>query len=459
MPLKFYAIEHIPYVSKPVDREHQILNIYVKADNISRPDNPVLIRNFVGGYMSSLPVTPYGNDPYAGFLTEALAHDFVVVVPGTRGSRDMINGIYTGKAPASLVDLKAVIRFLRRNKEYGFFDTERIFSDGFSAGGALSALLGTTGNLPDYAPYLDELGAADERDDIFASICFCPITDLENADMAYEWNFGKITSFHARHVSVNADGQKEVSFPQVDFTEKEKELSQALSSRFAGYIHQLRLLRPESKEVLTLSDDRKSGSYFSYLCELLARSARTFLLHRNAESRSDYLRENDWLMPLVSSDSQVFTEDIFSSLIEKTSRKKTCPAFDSLDMSEKECILFGSEKDFSSHFDPLLYELLGSEEFHFSDRVGFAARLMNPMKHILEKKSDIAPHFYIRTGSMDTDTAYTTSMNLALALKTYSGCTDVDYQIAWDKPHSGDYSREELFQWMHSALKNRGEKH
>ena len=38
---------------------------------------------------------------------------------------------------------------------------------------------------PDYAPLLKAMGDANERDDVFASVCYCPITDLDNADMAY----------------------------------------------------------------------------------------------------------------------------------------------------------------------------------------------------------------------------------------------------------------------------------
>jgi hypothetical protein len=37
---------------------------------------------------------------------------------------------------------------------------------------------------------LAEIGAAEESDAILAAGCWCPITDLEHADMAYEWNWG-----------------------------------------------------------------------------------------------------------------------------------------------------------------------------------------------------------------------------------------------------------------------------
>ena len=64
---------------------------------------------------------------------------------------------------------------------------EKIITSGTSAGGALSALTGATGNCEDYEPFLKAICAADERDDIFAANCYCPIHNLDNADTAYEW--------------------------------------------------------------------------------------------------------------------------------------------------------------------------------------------------------------------------------------------------------------------------------
>lgn len=48
--------------------------------------------------------------------------------------------------------------------------------------------------IPDYAPLLKAMGATDERDDVFASVCYCPIADLDHADMAYEWLYGNTES-------------------------------------------------------------------------------------------------------------------------------------------------------------------------------------------------------------------------------------------------------------------------
>ncbi|WP_422445100.1 hypothetical protein [Thermoanaerobacterium sp. DL9XJH110] len=127
----------------------------------------------------------------------ALSKGYVVASPGVCGRtlKDE-NGLYTGKAPACNVDLKAAVRYLRYNDKIMPGSAERIISNGTSAGGALSALLGVTGNNMDYESYLEVIGAASERDDIFAASCYCPITSLDNADMAYEWQFNDINDYN-----------------------------------------------------------------------------------------------------------------------------------------------------------------------------------------------------------------------------------------------------------------------
>lgn len=89
---------------------------------------------------------------------------------------------------------------------------------------ALASLLGATGNHPAYAPLLKVMGAADERDDVFASVCYCPITDLDHADMAYEWLYG------------NTDSRKSLSASK-------QALSQELAAQFPSYINSLGLRR------------------------------------------------------------------------------------------------------------------------------------------------------------------------------------------------------------------------
>lgn len=74
-------------------------------------------------------------------------------------------------------------------------DVEKIITNGTSAGGALSALAGATGNAKEYEPYLKAIGAAEEKDDIFAASCYCPIHNLEYADATLTGYDKKIVLF------------------------------------------------------------------------------------------------------------------------------------------------------------------------------------------------------------------------------------------------------------------------
>lgn len=47
----------------------------------------------------------------------------------------------------------------------------------------MSALVGATANQEAYEEYLDAMGAAKAKDNVFGAICYCPITDLDLADM------------------------------------------------------------------------------------------------------------------------------------------------------------------------------------------------------------------------------------------------------------------------------------
>ena len=186
----YKAYEDIYYVKNVEDSTYQTLNIYVPDKLADLPDVPILLRTYVGGYAASTAKTPSPADATG----RALKEGYVVCIPGSRGNNSTItrNGktIYTGIAPNGLLDLKAAVRYLRYNDDLIPGSSELIFTDGTSAGGAMSSLLGATGNTPEYEPYLKKMGAADVRDDVYAAICYCPITDLNHADMEYEWLYG-----------------------------------------------------------------------------------------------------------------------------------------------------------------------------------------------------------------------------------------------------------------------------
>jgi acetyl esterase/lipase len=63
--------------------------------------------------------------------------------------------------PAQIVDCKAVVRWLRANAEKYAVDVDRIGAWGFSSGGHLAALLGTTGDMDDFGNGGDNRGYSD----------------------------------------------------------------------------------------------------------------------------------------------------------------------------------------------------------------------------------------------------------------------------------------------------------
>ena len=58
----------------------------------------------------------------------------------------------------------------------------------------------------------------------------------------------------------------------------------------------------------------------------------------------------------------------------------------------------------------------------------------------------VASHWYIRHGARDRDTAFPVPVNLALKLQNAG--KDVNFLLAWNRPHSGDYALDELFEWI-----------
>jgi acetyl esterase/lipase len=83
--------------------------------------------------------------------------------------------------PAQIHDVKAAIRWLRTHPEVLHVDTERIAVAGFSAGGHLAALVGTTGDMPELEGNLGSPGSSTR---VKAVIALGPPTDLTQNPVA-----------------------------------------------------------------------------------------------------------------------------------------------------------------------------------------------------------------------------------------------------------------------------------
>ena len=152
--VEYKAYENIYYVENVEDSTYPTLNIYVPANLADLPNVPILLHNYVAGYSASKAKDPSAEDATG----RALQEGFVVCIPGSRGKNSTITRkgktIVTGTVPNGLLDVKAATRYLRYNDDLIPGDSERIFTDGTSAGGAMSALQGTTGNSALYDSYL-----------------------------------------------------------------------------------------------------------------------------------------------------------------------------------------------------------------------------------------------------------------------------------------------------------------
>ncbi|MDE5900692.1 MAG: carboxylesterase family protein, partial [Muribaculaceae bacterium] len=250
--VRYTAYENIFYVANIEDSVYQTLNIYV-PETLNRGDaTPIFLRTYIGGYMATTAKSPSASDATG----RALKEGYVVCIPGSRGANSTITRddktIYTGIAPNGLLDLKAAIRYLRYNDDVIPGSAERIIIDGTSAGGAMSALVGATGDRPEYDEYLRKMGAAQTSDKVFASVCYCPITDLKHADMEYEWLYG-CTNTDVRHL--NAD--------QIT-------ISNELAAECPGYINSLNL-KDDAGNAIT------ADNYKDYLKTFLIASAHKAL--------------------------------------------------------------------------------------------------------------------------------------------------------------------------------------
>ncbi len=434
--VRYRAYEGIVYVKNPADAKYETLNIYVPEayyngqtiDGYTAATAPIFFPNQIGGYMPAEPGKP-GNSPFDGkpnAMLTALSKGYVVASPGARGRTAA-----DGKAPAAIVDLKAAVRYLRANDAVMAGDAHKIISNGTSAGGALSVLLGATGNHPDYESHLQALGAADAPDDIFAVSAYCPITDLDHADMAYEWQFNGVNSYQKMNITMVDYNVKRELVPGT-LTETEIALSNRLKPRYPAYINSLHL-KDEKGRALTL-DNNGNGSFKNYVAGYLAASAQGQL-----DAGKD-LSKRKWL---TIENGKVTGVD-FAAYAQAAGRMKTPPAFDGLALENAENQLFGNAATDKQHFTAFSQQYSTVQNATMAD--ADTINMMNPFNYIGSKGTPLPQNWRVRAGTADRDTSLAVSASLTAKLRNHGA--KVDYALPWDVPHSGDYDLDALFAWV-----------
>lgn len=267
-----WCLEDLIYTPVPKVPAFQRLSIYAPQELLENGEPteksktvPVVFENNAAGYMQM----PHSwlDGPRCG-ARKYLDAGYVYVTCGCSG-RESRNekGELVGKGPTSLVDLKTAIRFLRHNDACVPGDLNKIISVGVSAGGAMSSLLGVTGDNANYLPYLEANGAfMDESDAVFAGQCYCPIIDLEHADLAYEWMFHADKTCEDSHAG-----------PAETMDAFKDALSEILAKKYIAYFNSLELPHPETGEILHLNEDGRSGSGYDYLMHCFNASATKHL--------------------------------------------------------------------------------------------------------------------------------------------------------------------------------------
>ncbi|MFA9487884.1 MULTISPECIES: subtype B tannase [unclassified Mannheimia] len=457
--IQFRAFERIVYVSKPIDPEYQTINIYVpeayynegEINGYNAATAPIFLPNSVGGYMPAKAASydKKGRDGSPSAILVALSKGYVVASVGARGRTLQKEGKFIGKAPAAIIDLKSAVRYLHANDETMPGDANKIISNGTSAGGALSALLGASADHFDYEPYFNEIGALKASDKIFAVSAYSPITNLENADIAYEWQFNGVNEYSRMDMSrLNADSYNNRSKPmpkiEGSLNEAEIKLSNELAERFPVYLNSLNLVDEAGNSLIL--DSKGNGSFKDYLANVIKHSANKAYsqLAENSEEQKAF-QDISWLS---FEEGKVSKVDWFGYVF-SDKRMKSPPAFDTLNATSGENNLFGTATENNRHFTFYSAERSLNQNINLADPQ--IVKRMNPMYYV--DNPNAAEHWRIRVGTADRDTSL--AISAILAIKLQMAGKNVSYETPWGVPHSGDYDLDEIFQWADEIVKGK----
>ncbi len=446
----FYRLySDITYVEKPVAPQLQVMNLYVPEGLKDGKRAPVFLYQRTGGMGEA--AAPVLGEGLNNIIGRALAEGYVVACPGARGRDTVVNGVYVGRGdlPMTIIDLKAAIRWLRHHQEEIPADMDKIFFDGASSGGGMAALLGATGNNSKYEPYLEEIGAAKERDDIFCAVVNSPITDFAHIDIAYEWLFS------ADRVTGLYDGN-----------EKDAAVSRSMAGAFEKYVDQLHLKDPETGEEIGFAN---ADTYSPYLLRKLSEAATKYLSEMDEEERETWLAD-EFNRPVLNWDGEkAVVTDLKEYVNWNTGRwMKYLGCYDGFfNNPSRENEAFGGQDGSLGHFSVPMGEVLAaSTEYAKEGQEWIAAAkenikgeyLVNPMNFIgTDEISTIAPHWYMRCGCHHETTG---NIFLNLVLKVLN-CTDADvnFRYSWPMRHTGisDIEQDEAFAYFNQISKERTE--
>lgn len=428
-----------PYTPPPgtkPDGLYQTLWIYVpagifeggKVNGYDAKTAPIIFQNGCAGWRSSDP----SRNPEKDFVSMGCV--YVMCGARSRGAgKQTGTGRDLGKSPCAAVDLKAGVRFLRLNDEVIPGDKNKIISIGTSGGGQMSSIFGASGDVADYYPYLYEIGAAGIEkqgdtyvstisDSIFAAQCYCPITDIANADAAYAWmRFDAGDEGYAMGGPGARPGGHEAeglpggpggpglptgpfNKPFTPFSEFKLALQNDLAVKYAEYINSLGL-KNQAGELLTFDigpdgkPDPRSGSFYRQILANISEALNIYLkdciqpdgsfiklakqrvrpglpapiIRTPMKDVDEYLAEfedtDKWLR---KNDDGTFEVTDLAGFINGThlKRNKDIPSFDTFH-NTMESNAFGTEDIDKSHFSKIVADVLQENYERYRRLEGF----------------------------------------------------------------------------------------
>ena len=259
----------LSYCEKPADESYEKLAILVPGAYFDAVDNgngtytcTPSASGTVGSYTAATaPIVMPINTP--GYSAQSAMEAYSAQSTYTGAGLVYVHAGCRGRdhgAPAGVTDLKAAVRFLRAFSGQIAGNVERIFTYGHSGGGAQSALMGATGDAPEYEPYLQAIGAVQGVSDaIYGSMDWCPITNLDTADEAYEWMMGCTRS---------------------GLSEDQQAISDALAKAYATYVNTAKIPGADGTPLSLEASDAgtyQAGSYYEQVKATIEESLNNFL--------------------------------------------------------------------------------------------------------------------------------------------------------------------------------------
>jgi hypothetical protein len=414
----------------------------------------------------------------------ALKAGYVFINVGTR-SRGIVaeDGRWMGKAPAPVVDAKAAIRYLRLNDTLMPGSAERIVVTGTSGGGGLTSAVSASGNSTDYLSFLDEVGAAGItgtgsavastiKDDVFAAVAYCPINNLGNADIGYEFEYSAVRS------DKNTGALGGVAYS----AGPQPAAATAIAAKFAAYVTSLNL-KADDGSALTAQGLRDATQVFvkQEIERQIAKGTAVPALGGNFVTSRATLA-NDWLtLSGTGTTAKVASIDYakFVNYVAANQALKTVVAFDPVGVTGNknastgiwnisgETNLFGpadvryaNYSEWSWNNNAALGDGSGTDDtgLSFAQYTALSSttlakqiKLINPLAY-LNTAADSAPYWYVRHGMVDRDTAFAMQTLLYLAIKNDSSVKDLSFKFPYLVPHSGNYDVQEAFAWIKAKL-------